>query len=92
MKGTKILITVVVLVLLAVAGYFFYGSLQKLNTEQTNYEFTPGQEIMMDDVEQDPVLETSFETETELEAVIESQESQETQADQQFDELENLDF
>ncbi|MCA9352540.1 hypothetical protein KC901_03525 [Patescibacteria group bacterium] len=92
MKGTKTLITVVVLALLAVAGYVFYGSLQKLNSEQTNYEFTPGQDIMMDDVESDPVLETRFETEAELETVIESQESQETQTDQQFDELENLDF
>ena len=87
MKGT--FITIVVILGLGVAGYFFYASLQNLGNEETNYDFTAAEEMEDNSYEEST---TEFQTETELEAEIEAQENQEAQAEEDFNDLENLDF
>lgn len=88
MKGT--LITIIVLLGLGALAYFFYGSLQDLGNEQTNYDFAPAEEIQDDSSEEE--LSGEFQSEIELETEIEAQESEEAQADAEFDELEAMDF
>jgi len=90
MKGTKTLIALVAVLILAGLVYLFYTSLNTLQHEG-GYEFTPAPALDNNYNEGD-VISGEFTTEAELEAEIQTQESQETQAEQDLDTLEELDF
>tara|TARA_B100001179_G_scaffold230831_1_gene219291 strand:- start:1437 stop:1703 length:267 start_codon:yes stop_codon:yes gene_type:complete len=88
MKGAKTGIIILGIIVLGFIGYYFYTSLQSLENEQDEYQFTAGEEIMNDDYNQNE----EYQAETQLETEIENQENQELQAEAEFNELEAMDF
>lgn len=88
MKGVKTGIIILGIIVLGFIGYYFYTSLQSLENEQDEYQFTAGEEIMNDDYNENE----EYQAETQLETEIESQENQEVQTEAEFNELEAMDF
>ena len=93
MKATNVMVTIIGLAIVGFLGYYLYSSLGQIGPEE-NYEFTPAEPIADDYQEEVIYTETAvdFETEEELDAQIEAQESQEAQADEDLENLESLDF
>ncbi|MCA9351343.1 hypothetical protein KC929_01015 [Patescibacteria group bacterium] len=93
MKATNVIVTIIGLAIVGFLGYYLYTSLGQIGPEE-NYEFTQGEPIVDDYQEEVVYTETvlDFETEEELDAQINAQESQETQADEDLESLESLDF
>jgi hypothetical protein len=67
MKNTKALVTVIGIIIIAALGYFLYHSIREINTNETNYEFTLAEPIIIDEFDEVSDLDNSaVEIEVEL--------------------------